>query len=422
MKAHWERSFLTACCLLTALFLAAIFLLPAGLTAAPFCLPGAKAEEAVTLRTVTCFSGTDPGAEAYGDLLREFESKTGISVSDRSSTSDEAWKTSVLNDFAAGNEPDLLFFFAAGADSAAILPRVVPVNEINAAYPELRLPETEALREPDGRVYAVPTRGFWEGLYVRSDLFERFGAPLPTSWENLEKAVAVFRENGIVPIAASLSDIPHYVAEMAILACADAEEQRMRPQTAEEVPDSWRQGMRVIRELCEMGAFAENVLATDDGAAVELFLKGEAAMRLDGSWMTDRLSPEDMERIIVLPMPKKAAAGSADGYIGGVSMGFYLTRKAWNSPARRDAAVSLLALLTAPESLRRLGNGQISGALERSVAEMTEGREMLSPLQDAMNREARETWLLKCVPAVAEGLMTPEECWAEVMALAPFSP
>ena len=121
-------------------------------------------------------------------------------------------------------------------------------------------------------------------------------------------------------------------------------------------------------------------------------------------------------------MPKKAAAGSADGYIGGVSMGFYLTRKAWNSPARRDAAVSLLALLTAPESLRRLGNGQISGALERSVAEMTEGREMLSPLQDAMNREARETWLLKCVPAVAEGLMTPEECWAEVMALAPFSP
>ena len=37
-----------------------------------------------------------------------------------------------------------------------------------------------------------------------------------------------------------------------------------------------------------------------------------------------------------------------------------------------------------------------------------------------MNKDAREVWLLECVPAVAEGRVTPEECWRRVMALNPF--
>ena len=115
------------------------------LTAAALALSGAaSAEESVTLRTVSCFAGMDSAAEAYVEILRRFESETGNTVTDQSSTSDETWKTAVLKDFAAGNEPDILFFFAAGADSAPILSRVVSLEEINAAYPDLRLQENEA--------------------------------------------------------------------------------------------------------------------------------------------------------------------------------------------------------------------------------------------------------------------------------------
>ena len=150
------------------------------------------AEGGVTLHTISCFAGQDGSAEEYVEILQRYESKTGNTVSDRSSASDEAWKTAVLKDFAAGNEPDVLFFFAAGADSAPLLSRVVSLEEINAAYPELRLPETDALREEDGRVYAVPVRGFWEGLYVHTDLFEQYGAPLPTDWDSLLEAIRIF--------------------------------------------------------------------------------------------------------------------------------------------------------------------------------------------------------------------------------------
>ena len=379
----------------------------------------AGSAEGITLRTVSCFAGEDSAAGAYVEILHRYESETGNTVRDSSSTSSEAWKTSVLNDFAAGKEPDVLFFFAAGADSAPLLSRVVPLDEINGEYPELMLAENEALRETDGKVYAVPVRGYWEGLYVNTDLFEQYGAPLPADWDSLLEAVRIFRENGIVPISVSLSDIPHYLAEMAVLACAEKEEQQARPQSAQEVPGSWVQAMRVIRELSEAGAFADNAAATYESAATALFLEKKAAMQFDGSWFASSIPAARMDTVAVLPMPRRDGNGASDCYIGGVSMGFYLTRRAWNS-SRRDAAVRLLAELTSRDSLQQLGNSAMAGKLQASADRMRAGRDMVSPLQDAMNKNARETWLLECIPAVAEGSMTAEQCWEKVMALSPF--
>ncbi|MBQ7182947.1 MAG: carbohydrate ABC transporter substrate-binding protein [Clostridia bacterium] len=377
------------------------------------------AAEGVTLRTVSCFAGADTAAEAYVDILNQYEIESGNTVIDHSSASDEAWKTDVLHDFAAGNEPDVLFFFAAGADSAPILYKVVPVSDINEAYPDMALPENEALRESDGRVYAVPVRSYWEGLYVNTDVFERCGVPLPSDWDSLVSAVAAFREAGIVPIAVSLSDIPHYLAEFALLSCATAEEHKARPRTLEEVPVSWYRAMALIREMYVMGAFADNAEYTYESASTELFRNKQAAMQFDGSWLAPSLPPESMDTTMVLPMPLRDGSGTAGQYIGGVSMGFYLTRKAWDSD-RRDDAVSLLRALTREDSLRRLGYNGLGGTLLSSAEKMAEGRRMLSPLQDAMNKKAREVWLLQCVPAVADGSMTPEECWERVMALRPF--
>ena len=204
-----------------------------------------------------------------------------------------------------------------------------------------------------------------------------------------------------------------------MLACAGAEEQQARPQTYEEVPASWLEAMSVIRELAEAGAFAENAGSTYESDSTDLFLNKQAAMQLDGSWLASSFTPEMMATMEVLPMPLHNGKGCSDCYIGGVSMGFYLTRRAWES-GRRDAAVALLADLTAEENIRRLGNTTISGHLLESSEELMAGRTMVGPLQDAMNNRAREVWLLECIPAVAEGRMTPEECWRQVMSMDPF--
>lgn len=383
-------------------------------------LSAAALAEGVTLRTVSSFAGTDAAALSYVELLREYEEVSGNVVEDSSGTSDESWKAGVLSDFAAGNEPDLLFFFACSADSAPILRKMVPIAEINAAYPELGLPEDDILREADGAVYAIPVRPYYEGLFVNTDLFEQYGAPLPDSWEHLEEAVEIFNAAGVVPIAASLSDIPHYVAECAVLAASSPEDYAARPGALDDVPQSWYDGMDALRRLYEIGAFPANALNTSETVTSELFRQKRAAMQFDGSWFANSIPEQNMDTTIVLPVPA-LNGGAQGGIIGGVSMGFYLTRRVWDDPVRRDAAVALLQWLTRPEHLKRLGTEQITGALAESAAAMTGATDrLLRPIQDDMNKDARERWLLGCVPAVASGDMSAEACWAEVMALQPF--
>lgn len=384
-------------------------------------LPALAAAEGITLRTASTFAGSDTAAEAYVELLKAFEEATGCIIEDDSATSDESWKTGILYDFAAGNEPDVLFFFAANADSTPILSRVVPIDEINAEYPELNLTESQALAEADGRVYAIPVRPFWEGLFVNTDLFEQYGLELPTTWERFETAVVTFREAGIVPVSVSFSDVPHYLAEMAILVSGPVEAHEARPMTLAEVPPSWYRGMKLICHLQELGAFADNAFATTEEMSSQLFRDKKAAMQLDGSWFANSIPRGSMDTTIVMPMP--AYDGTADGraFIGGTSMGFYLTRKAWEDPEKRDAAVQLLAWLTSKENARALGGLELSGALlDSSYALMENDDVMLRPFQDDMNQEAREIWLLDCVVAVAESKMTAEECWQRVMQQRPF--
>ena len=395
-------------------------ILPAALAFFLALLPAAGAV-ALTLYTASSFAGEDDAAGTYANLLETFETEHGCVISDRSGASNESWKQSVLNDFAAGNEPDVLFFFAHGADSVPILSRVIPIEQLNREYPDLNLPVSEALREADGQVYAVPVRPFWEGLMVNTELFEQAGLALPSTWEQLSEAVRVFREMGITPISVSLTEAPHYLAEMVIQACATPEEQQARPRSFEEVPASWIRGMELLRELYEAGAFHENAALADDRTAAALFHSGQAAMRADGVWFAHQMTEEEMNRTAVLPAPGYGEKQGAVSYIGGVSMGFYLTRRAYEQPAVRDEAVALLAWLTSPESRAKLSGGSLTGSLQRSAAELiAQDHLMLSPIQDAMNAAAREVWLMECVPAVAEGRMTAEECWRRVMQLQPF--
>jgi len=378
-------------------------------------------QEGVTLRTVSTFVGLDAGV-AYVDLLHSWEEKTGNRVDDQSTTSDEAWKASMLNDFAAGNEPDVFFFFAGTADSKPLLSRVVPISEINADYPGLDLAESEGLREEDGLVYAIDVRPFWEGLFVNTDLFERYGLDLPTDRNRFEKAIQVFRQNGIVPLAISLSDIPHYLAEFAILSCGSVSEHQARPKNTDEIPASWFSGMELIRHLYELGAFPDNVNATSEVLTTALFQNKQAAMLLDGSWRANSIARENWDTTIVLPFPAYSEQANPAAIIGGTSMGFYISRRAYEDESKRDAAVSLLAHLTGDYARTKLGF-TFGGEMLKSAVKLTENarnRNALAfPIGDVMDADARNYWFSR-IPSIADGTADSREVLEETIRLGAF--
>ena len=376
--------------------------------------------QGLTIKTVSIFAGDDAAALDYVELLRAWEQETGNRVEDASASSDEAWKTGVLNDFAAGNEADVLFYFAKTADSSPILDRVVPIHEINAAYPDLHLTENAAIAEADGTIYAIPVRTFWEGLFVNTDLFEQYGLDLPTDWLKLTTAIKKFKDEGIVPIAVSFSDQPHYIAEFAIIASGAPQAHRTRPASIEEVPQSWLDGMTLLHKLYNLGAFVKDANATTEAVTSRLFRDKKAAMQLDGSWFANGLAEESWDTTAVIPFPAYSEDAEPTAVIGGVSMGFYLSRKAWDDPSKRDAAVDLLAYLTTGDNAQRLGGFSFGGKLLESSYEMiNNAKVMLAPFQDEMSPEARSAWFNR-IPALVDGTADPAQVWAEVMALRPF--
>lgn len=68
----------------------------------------------------------------------------------------------------------------------------------------------------EGKVYALPYIGYYEGLLVNKDLFKKFNVKIPTNFIELRKAVEVFNKNKITPIANSFVD-PRYLLEYSIL-------------------------------------------------------------------------------------------------------------------------------------------------------------------------------------------------------------
>ena len=235
----------------------------------------------VTLRTVSMFGGTDPMAEIYQESIKTYmTANPHVTVEDESATADEAWKASVLTDFAAGNEPDVIFFFTdVNSKNLVEQNKVVSIEEIRAEYPNFASNITDAAMESatciDGKQYAVPVRGFYEGIFCNVDLFEELGIELPTTWDNLIAAVEGFNAVGITPISVALGHIPHYWIEHFIL--AEGGVAGHSNQNIEEVKDVWVNGLSYFKEFADMGAFPADTAVAQNEIVQAAFSDKKAA-------------------------------------------------------------------------------------------------------------------------------------------------
>ncbi|MFV0519517.1 MAG: ABC transporter substrate-binding protein [Lachnospirales bacterium] len=381
--------------------------------------------EAVELNTVSMFGGTDPTGEYYQAVITSYQEKyPNVTVNDISSTSDETWKTSVVADFQVGNEPDVLFYFT-GVDAEPLIEsgKLVDVATIQAEYPDygkdISASPLEFMVEPDGNTYALPVRGFWEGLFVNKDLFDQYGLELPTDWEKMETAVTTFAENGIVPIAVSFADVPHYWIEHMILSYGGVDEHSKTLTPGEAAPSSWAEGLQVLNDLYEMNAFSPDATATSDAATGQLFKDKKAAMMVDGSWFAGGIT--DQDNTVAIAFPQYSADGKdPSDIIGGFSSGFYITKKAWDDPAKREAAVNFVMEMTSTETIAEFA--KVGGApaaeievpsdlspLQASGLEFSSAAKTVSmPIDSRLSKQAWE-YIVSNVSNIVDGSMSAQE-------------
>lgn len=393
----------------------------------------AGAADPVTLSVVTSYGGDDGNRRNFEQAVQEYEDKTGNTVEDGSATSDEEWKAKVLTDYETGSEPDVLFFFSnADADPIIDAGKVVSIEEIRETYPDYATNMKEAMlaAASDGKHYAVPSSGFWENLFVNKTVLEDCGVDMPGTnytWDQFLEDCQTIKDAGYTPIACSLFEVPHYWFEFCVMNNGSLDSQLTLPAveadgSLDEAGQKWAAALNDMKELYDRGFFPENTTTATDAETVQLFGDGDAAFLIDGSWKVGYFTenyPDNLEDYAVAYVPAKGDRKATDA-IGGISMGYFISRKAYDDPARQKAAVDFVEYLTSDDVLSRFVTTEVTAlvngakpadlnSLQQSAAEANANLTgIVGAVQDTISSEAKGD-LFGNVVAVVTGSMTAED-------------
>lgn len=383
----------------------------------------------VKLNVVTTYGPNDGGHPAFTELWGEFAKETGAEITDGSADSTEEWKRSVIDSFNTGDEPDVLFFFT-GTDVEDLIKnnKFVSLEEIRKSYPDyaanINLTILEGLSASDGESYAVPVKGYWERLFINTDIFEELELPIPENYDDLFEIAPVFIEAEYIPIAASLAEVPHYIFEALLFNQTGPSGHHNIPSDPDNLPMSWTYALEQFPIMYEAGMFPADGDALTHADAFELFQSKKAAMIIDGDWSVAYVRDTENTAVVNFPADPERPRKSTD-LISGFSMGFYITQKAWNDSTKREAAVAFVQFLTTNDSILRLN---VSGAA-MPIAGFTTGdsdQSNITPLRlsiDSLNEnttafvgavadkfrpEARE-WLFSQILPLAKSEVTAED-------------
>lgn len=369
-------------------------------------------KKSVKLSVTTTYAGEDTNAQNYKDAVAAWESKTGNKVDDSSATSDETFKSRITTDFETGSEPDVLFFFN-GVDSNQFVEqgKVVSVDEIRKEYPDYasNMKDDMLGASPvDGKNYSIPVNGFWEGMFVNKEVLKKAGVDVPTkdtTWDEFLQMCEKIKKAGYTPIAASLLEIPHYWFEYSIYNFDSPTTHNTVPAKVDDAAGkSWVSGLEDIKTLYEKGYFPANTLTAKDDETFQLFTNDKAAFLCDGSWKVGGIESavKDAENYTVTYVPGKGDRKSTD-IIGGISMGYYITKKAWDDPEKRAAAVDFVEYMTSDEMVSKfagtgvtaLKNGTTPAdnmtALSKDAVTFSAGVTAISPaVQDNLSEAVRK--------------------------------
>lgn len=403
---------------------------------------GEEVQEPVTLYVVTSYGGDDGSRSAFEAAVAGFEEATGIRVIDGSATSSETWKTKVLTDFQTGSEPDVLFFFTnADADPIINARRVVSIEEIRGLYPDYagNMKESMLAEGADGLHYAVPATGYWENLFVNRAVLEKCGVGVPGAdytWEQFLLDCETIRSHGYIPLACSLFQVPHYLFEFAVMNNGSIEDHLEVPTVDETgnlvdnaVGRKWIAALDDICELYERGFFPENTLTATGAETVTMFAEGQAAFMIDGSWQVGYLAEhygDTLADYVISFVPSKGERRATEA-VGGISMGYFITRRAWEDPESRAAAVAFVSYLTDDNVLSTFVKTEVTAlkngadpdglnALEQSAAD-TNARltGVTGAVQDTISPGAKSE-LFANIQKVVTGRMTAEEAVVSAVA------
>ncbi len=391
--------------------------------------PLGEPSEAVTLDFTSSWAGYDANALPLQEVLQRYEENNkAIEIVNKSMVGEDFLFT-LKTDFASGNEPDV-FGLWPGSDFDVLVEqgKVADLTELMQDNPEWfnRFREdTWKYVTVNDRIYGLPFEIIYEGLFLNRDMFEEYNVPIPSTYEELLYAVEIFRRNDIIPIAYNATPEGSYIYQNIVMKLGGKEEVEDPFDKEGKLKPSFLEGLYVMKELYDAGAFPEQAFLMDDKTRNDLFIQKKAAMIVQGSWLIGEEGIDaDDKSIEIIPFPA-FAHGKADpsAIIYGCGNGiFHISQNAWEDEQLRGHAIDLLDTLTSVESAvifsasggfisnveipkQQMNSSTIYGKGERLIKDATQ---LIGPTDSFIDRNLWENILIDQFPDILQGNISPE--------------
>lgn len=272
----------------------------------------------------------------YDEAVLEYE-KEHSNITIHTKTLDtEAYKTKISSEF-AGEAKDIDVFFYWGAGKAKKLVQADKLLALDDYITEdirakLLQGSTSAF-EYDGKTYSLPSFSWYLTLFCNRDLFEKAGAKIPSTYDELTDAVGkLLKLDGVTPLASGARDGWNAALIYQALALREVGAESINKMLNGEEKfenEGYREAARKVVELYEMGAFGHNPLEQGNDDANLEFGSGHAAMRLMGSWYANNLYVDrnieiQKEDIVAVKIPMIGGKGEETDYCGGFVESFWV--------------------------------------------------------------------------------------------------
>jgi raffinose/stachyose/melibiose transport system substrate-binding protein len=348
----------------------------------------------------------------------------------------DAYKTKLAIEEASGSPPDVFFTWGGGPLlERARASRVLDLSDsVKENAQEGRFIDRALDLCRDGQqIYALPLDMSAVLLWCNRDLFQKYGLSYPTTFPELLQVCTKFREQGIVPFA--LGNMKQWTGAFYFCYLANRcggtklflDAAHNQPGASFADP-SFIQAGEYVQEMLRLQAFPNGCNGMDDGPARALFLRGEAAMHLMGTWLVARILDENpgfLAQLQAIPFPMvPGGQGDSSTLLGGINCAF-----AVSSTCQEPAlACELLRFLTDDQVVSewcRIGRLPAMRTTPEQEAQLPEAtREALALLRSAASLQPYYDQYLSPRLAVEHkktthnlfaGTMTPQQA-AEKMA------
>jgi len=206
---------------------------------------------------------------------------------------DDQYYTSLTTKLASGEAPDMFLVQprTAGTNGVATLAKAGYLADLSDLTFWDSMPASGVSDMSYNKlIYGIPQGVAFLGAYYNKDIFAKYNLAVPTTWAEFTTACETLKSNGVTPIVSGDKD--SYVIQFPLYQMAANEiysknaafDSQLAKKETSFTDGAWDNILTMYTDLYAKGYVNKNSLGYSASQAIQMFIDGQAAIIVDGSW------------------------------------------------------------------------------------------------------------------------------------------